>query len=353
MWSSYLPDAVEMITLCIALIVLSIYSRLYFKKKTHLYKAGIRKHLEEWISEMIFTEAEEGFVVSKEFYRIVKNPIGRRYVTDELVNCKKNFTGVTARNIVALYEQLGLKKYSLKKSNSNQWHLKARGIQELYFMDQGDALKRIYKNTNHPHEFVRMEAQVGLIHLIGFEGLRFLDVITYPITEWQQLRLLERLGYSTMNIRLYEAIPKWLLSPNDTVVVLALKLADEYQQLALHDSIVPCLQHAREAVRLQSVITLVRIADERTANFLAARFPQEQLPGKIAILDGLKKIATGEQAAFLTGLLEDENDTIKLKAARALSAAFPGGLTLLAEKGRLQPTPYEGIYLHVKQETML
>jgi hypothetical protein len=353
MWNSisYLLTAVEITSVCIAIIVLAIYSRLYYKKKTHLYKAGIRGHLEQWISEMIFNEPEEEFAVSKEFYRIVKNPTGRRFVIDELLNCKKNFTGATAQNIVALYEQLGLKKYSLKKSNSRHWHIKARGIQELYLMDQEDALERIYKNADNKHEFIRMESQTGLIHLLGFEGLRFLDVASYPITEWQQIKLLERLGYSKVNIKLYENIPRWLRSSNDTVVLFALKLADEYQQLSLHDSILRCLRHPNEAVRIQSVITLVRIAEEKTACCLVIYFVNGTFSCKLAILDGLKKIATEEQVAFLAGLLNDENDTIKLKAARALAAASPAGLALLAEKGQLQPHPYEEIYLHVKQET--
>jgi hypothetical protein len=98
------------------------------------------------------------------------------------------------------------------------------------------------------------------------------------------------------------------------------------------------------------VTTLIRIADERTASCLAAHFPQETFPGRLAILEGLKKIATDEQVSFLTALLNDENDTIKLKAARVLAAASPAGLNLLAEKGRLQPRPYEAIYLHVRQE---
>lgn len=355
MWNSisYLLIAVEITAACIALIVLTIYIRLYLNKKTYLYKAGIRQYLESWISEMISTDSGEGIVVSKEFSRIVKNPIGRRFVTDELVNCKKNFTGATAQNITALYEQLGLKKHSLKKSNSNRWYIKARGIQELYFMDQEDVLKRIYENTNNKHEFVRMEAQIGLIHLIGFEGLRFLDVASHPITEWQQIKLLERLGHSKLKIRLHETIPQWLQSPNDTVVVFALKLTDEYQQLSLHDPVLSCLAHPNEAVRLQAVTTLIRIADERTASCLAAHFPKETFSGKVAILDGLKKIATEEQADFLTGLLNDNNDMIKLKAARALAVASDRGLALLAEKGKEQPIPYEEIYLHVKYETSL
>ena len=157
-----------------------------------------------------------------------------------------------------------------------------------------------------------------------------------------------------MNVSLSKVIPQWLQSPNDTVVLFVLKLADEYQQLALHDPILRCLHHPNEAVRRQSVLTLVRIADEKTARHLAGHFPGETQANKLIILDGLEKIATEEQAPFLTGVLnEDENNIIKLRAAKALAVTSATGLTVLAEKSRQQPYPYEEIYLHVKSETAI
>jgi HEAT repeat protein len=349
----YLWVAIEITSVCIAIVVGTIYSMLYFKKKTYLYKARIRHHLEIWISSMIFGESAEISAVPRKFYRIVKNPIGRQFVTDELVACKKNFTGITAKNIIALYDQLGLKKYSFKKLNSPKWYVKARGIQELYLMDQSDTLTRIYKNTNNRHELVRMEAQIGVLHMTGFDGLRFLDVVSYPITEWQQIKLLEQLRHAKMTEKVGAAIPKWLRSPNNTVVQFALKLADEYQQLGLHDAVVECLQHPDEAVRRQAVKTLVRIANEKTAYWLAAHFPADTFANRLLILDSLGKIATGEESSFLTDLLNDENNIIKLKAAKALVLSSDAGLAILAEKSKRQPIPYKEIYLHVKSETIL
>lgn len=351
--STWLLTAIKGTTAGIALIIMLIYGRLYFKKKQHLYTTGIRNRLESWISEMISNESEERIRIPPEFIQIVQRPMGRRFVTNELVNCKRNFTGATAKNIVTLYEQLELKKYSLQKLSSSQWHIKARGIQELYLMDQSDTFKRIYKNTNNRHEWVRMEAQMGVLHLTGFDGLRFLDVVSYPITEWQQIKLLEQLRYSKMTERLSTAIPKWLESSNATVVQFALKLAAEFQQFPLHDAVVQCLQHPAGAVRRQAVSTLIRIANEWTPSCLTACFPEETIAGKLVILEGLKKIATEEQASFLTGLLNDENDSIKLKSAMALAVTSGTGLSVLAEKGRQQPHPYEEIYLHVKSETVI
>ena len=349
----YLLVAVQIITSGIVLIVGIIYSRLYFKKKTHLYKAGIRNHLEVWISDMIFNETEKAPAIPQKFRRIIKNRIGRQFVIDELIACKKNFTGITAKNIVALYEELGLKEYSFQKLGSLEWHIKARGIQELYLMDQSDTLKRIYKNTNNKHELVRMEAQIGVLHITGFDGLRFLDVISYPITEWQQIKLLEELGHSKMTERSGKAIPGWLQSTNNTVVQFALKLADEYQQLELHEAIADCLRHPDEVVRSQAIKTLVRIANEGTPSRLAAHFAGETFANKLLILDCLGKIAATDETSFLTGLLNEESNLIRLKAARALALSSGEGLAILARKSEEQPQTYQEIYLHVKAEMIL
>ena len=139
----YLLIAAAIVTIGIIILVFLIYGHLHFNRKEYWYQRAARLRLETWISEMIFSEPEERPPISNEFYKMAKNPAGRSFVLNELVNARKNFTDAAAENTKFLYEQLGLKKYSLKKLNSSQWHVKARGIQELYLMGQSDVLKSI------------------------------------------------------------------------------------------------------------------------------------------------------------------------------------------------------------------
>jgi hypothetical protein len=99
----------------IALTVSIIYLYLFYKKRNFFYTDRIRKHLETWITQIIMEEDPESIVISKNFYTILNNRVARQFAIDELIVCKKNFSGVVAENIIALYIQLGLKKYSLKK----------------------------------------------------------------------------------------------------------------------------------------------------------------------------------------------------------------------------------------------
>ena len=344
----HLLIGVEFMTACIVLIIVSIYIHLFRKKRLYLYTGSIKHNLENWISHIILEETTEGVELPPKFYRILKNRMARQFAIDELITCKKNFSGTVAEMIVHLYTQLGLNTDSQRKLKSARWHIKARGIQELYLMDQTDVLTTIYKNTNNKHEFVRMEAQTGVIHMSGFAGLRFLDVISYPLTEWQQIKLLEQLRLTSQKEDLGESIPRWLKSKNDTVVIFALKLADEYQQLAVTGNVVDCLVHPNEKVRTQAVKTLVRLADQQTPTILLGYFRKENFMNRALMLDALATLATDTHEDFLVSLLEDENNLIKLKAAVVLANCCSNGMDILEQKALAEPEPFERIRRHVK-----
>ncbi|GAC1384703.1 MAG: hypothetical protein NVSMB45_12920 [Ginsengibacter sp.] len=349
----YLITCIKALIFIMILIISATFVTLYIKKKNFLFKHHINRKLKALISTGILENSEDETAKGKieSFARTLNKPVFSQFTIDELIAIKGSIRGESVKNITSLYEKLGLKNISLKKLNSLQWFVKARGIQELYLMEQIDTLKKIYKNVNDKNEFVRMEAQVGIIHLTGFEGLRFLNVIEYILTEWQQIKLLERLRNFDMNHEfLAENIPKWLTSKNDSVIMFALKMAEDYQQYGMHDFIIRCLDHPNDLVRNQTIKALHTLADESTAKTVSVYYKDETYINKIAILSCLEVIATQKQVAFLAGLMEDPSDTIKLNAAKVLGKCSSEGLNLLEKMGALQAEPYQRIYLHVKQE---
>ncbi len=349
---NYLLLVVEILFLNFITIVIIIYITLYFKKRKFFFTRKVQQEMEVWVTQAILNdfEGERQFAIPKSFFRLLRNNLTKQFVIDELIKIKKNVTGTAANNVIALYESLDLKKYSLRKIRKRKWYEKTRGIHELYSMQQIDTLKKIYKDTNSKNEYVRMEAQVGVINMTGFDGLLFLNIVTYPITEWQQIKLLDQLKSSEDEGQLATNIPSWLESSNDTVVVFSLRLAEVYQQFSVYDSVVKCLRHLNVSVRIQAIKTLVQIANKETPLLLTEHYKGETFTNQIAILDALLKIATFEQSWFLIDLLDDENDLIKLKAARALAVCFSGGMEILEEKAKAPYGPYKKILLHIKYE---
>lgn len=340
---------VEIMGICIILIVILIYAQLLAKKRMYFYTQRIRSNIEVWISHIILEESVEGIDIPKKFYRMLEDPKARQVAIDELTNCKKNFSGIVAENIVALYNKLGLREDSLEKmQNKRKWYLQARGIQELYLMDQKNLLTKIYRETNSKNDFVRSEAQIAIIYMTGFNGLRFLDVISYPLTLWQQIKLLEQLRLFGKKEDLSDRIPRWLQSKNDTVIVFALRLAAEYQQYAVKDAIMGCLVHPSGAVRTRAIKTLIVLADEQTPFILTGYFSKENFDNQVHILNSLTSLATDEQAGFLEKLLDAPDNIIKLKASVVLANNCTDGLSVIEKRAVLEPEPFERILRHVK-----
>lgn len=329
--------------------VISTFIALSVKKRVYLTQKKVEKRFELFITKAMLDEwddAEDGFVIPKNFGRHFRSKIKRQYAIDALIQGKKNLRGKAAENIVKLYLKLGFKNDSIKKFKSGTWQIKARGIHELYMMDQKDMLKQIYKHANSVNDFVRMESQIAMIHFLGFDGLRFLDVISTPVSEWQQVRLLEQLR--PLEPDKMPGLKTWLHSKNDSVVLFALKLADIYQQFDAYAYVLDCLSHKNEQVRIQAVKTLIRIANDTTALSLTEQYKKERFTNRLNILTHLSGVASGAEQAFLEQEIESENQFLQLAAAKVLAESCSDGLEYLQAKAIVAPKKYEDIYKHVK-----
>lgn len=329
-------------------LIAKTYRILYVKRKKHKLKINIRQALEEWITETIISESNADFAVPEELSFIFKKTESRQMVIDELLRNKTNFTGIVSDNIIKLYYQLALNVDSINKIDGAKPGIQCQGIHELCVMEQKDQLLKVYRLTNSKSKDVRVEAQTAVLRWYGFRGLRFLDVLTFPITEFQQLRLLELLRQLQ-----FDEIPKleqWLTSANETVVNFALKITEHYKQSHVIHITEQCLSHKSEEVRIQAVKTLVAIANTSTAMLLTTAYYKESFTNRLNILKQLPAIATDEQQDFLVVQLTEGNEYLKLAAAKVLAQCTNEGMEILEAKGYDDPTEYQDIYLHIKSE---
>lgn len=343
---------IKVMIILMILLIITIYSYLSAKKKRHFHLLEIRNNLDPLITQIIVDESSATNFQIQELKKHLKTPLSRRYMIEELIRSKQNYSGEIAEKIIDIYLRLDLKKYSLNKIKKNQnWYVKARGIHELYMMEQKNSYPDIYDYTDAKNEFVRNEAQIGMIHLVGFKGLHFLETVTNPITDWQQLKLLEQLKLYPEKTDISADIPSWLSSTNDSVVVFALKLCDEFQYFQLISDIKYCLNHQSAAVKSRAVITLIQLENNQTAKILLNYFRWAPRKDQILILDGIAHMVTEENTEKLLEILDSSDDTIKLKAAIAIAHTSKSGLKILEEKSSLQPEPYQRILLHILTES--
>lgn len=340
----YLYGAALAFAVLTVILVALIYFYLYLKKRNFRRVERINEQVNSWIGQVLMEKELPEIELSTELQTYLRKKRNREYVIDNLIKIRKNLTGAPADSIVELYEKLDLKRDSVERFRSFAWHRKARGIYELYMMDQQEELPDIYKYTNSDNEYIRMEAQTAIIGFWGFEGLTFLDTLEQPFHEWQQLKILEQL--STLDTVTIDNLPQWLTSSNEYVIEFALKLADIYQQMEVHDVVVQSLESHNEKLRYQAIKTLGRIARPRTAEILIRRYPLETYENKRKILKQLRQIGTPEHVAFLKATIAQEDDLLKLEAVRALAAI---GDDILSQP-HTGDAVLESIVKHVKYE---
>jgi hypothetical protein len=294
-------------------------------------------------------ETEDGTTipVTDRAKKLMRNKHFRELLTKEIMSAKRSLSGTSADNLKHLYQQLKLNKYALISLKSRYWHIKAKAIQELTVMGMNEFATELYPYTNNQNELVRMEAQTALVQFHGFEGLRFLDIVTYPISDWQQIKLLQQLSLvPPSNI----SIDAWLKSTNNSVVVFALKLARNYHRFELHDNIVLCLDHEDPEVRLHAIHCLCEIYTDETSDQLISRFLNECFKNQLTMVKAFQNIGSEKDIMFLSSLLNNDNDEMKLCAARALAHSGPSGLTSLEDQAKTGGYPLNEMVSQIKGE---
>ncbi|MFD0940778.1 HEAT repeat domain-containing protein [Pedobacter boryungensis] len=305
------------------------------------------------IRNAIFSEQEENaddnpFPITGRTTKMLSNKHFKRLLTKELISAKKNISGASAINLKKLYIQLHLNEDALAKLNSSEWHVKAQAIQELGIMEQKEYLNKIYRLTNNKNDLVRMEAQTNIVKLYGFKGLRFLDVISYQLTEWQQIALLKEL--SMLPPENFNKIEKWLKSKNTSVIAFALKLTRTYHRFELYDQVIECLSHENEEIRFEAIYTLEKIYNIDTADVLLERYEYETLKNQKAIVSVMQNIASDESIPMLISFLNQGDNDLKRMIVRTVAHINTSSLLQLKELQTAQEYPLEQIIKQIEGE---
>lgn len=320
-------------------------------------KKRSRRNKELWYADITTIISQAIFSTNKEddpvdiSYRIemlLHNKGFRNTLINELIHAKKNLSGSSTLNLVKLYEVLQLDKNSLTKLHSSKWHIKAKGIQELAMLDQKKYVKEIFRLTNNPNVLVRNEAQCALISFYGYQGLRFLNVASYPISQWQQIQLLNKLGYEVP--KNFESVKNWLQSSNESVKIFALKLATVFNCYEVYENVINCLQIDSLQVRLNALEYLKKLPHVDTADNLIANYFFKSKIYKLAVIVALKDTGSEKQIPFLLKQLHDNDDDIKAAAARSLTGLHPSGVSFLQNHLFADENPWKAIFLHIKNE---
>lgn len=283
------------------------------------------------VSEVIFsevaTDTEEVIPLNNHTQILLQNKRFRKLINKEILLAKKNMSGVAAIFLQKFYYQLGLQEDVLHQLASKKWHIKAKAIQDIGIMELREYLTKVYRQTNHKNELVRMEAQLAVIRLTGFSGLRFLDVVSYQINDWQQIKLLNELSHLSSDN--FTEIEKWIASSNDSVVVFALKLVKNFHRFELYEQVLTCLQQPNEKIRKHAYLALEKIYTDTTSKVLLTYYDTETADNKAVMIQVIQEIGDETDIAILLSLVETASVEQQRTLVRAIAHLSSNGIPTL------------------------
>lgn len=213
---------------------------------------------------------------------------------------------------------------------------------------QRKQITKIYRLTNHPDELVRNEARTAVVKLTGFEGLRFLDLITYPITAWEQLCLLHELSFHKAES--FTQIDRWLNSKNNSVVEFALRLIEVYKLYDLHPQVLNCLSHTSLEVRKKTIAALSEIYQPDAAERLIGQFHNEAADMQIRIIQIFEIHGGDSELSFLLECLTHINAQVQAAAAKAVYHTQADGMVYLEQRVVVTDHPWTVLLPQLKRE---
>ncbi|MBN4085418.1 hypothetical protein JYT89_03650, partial [Flavobacteriaceae bacterium AH-315-B10] len=198
------------------------------------------------------------------------------------------------------------------------WYVIAKGIGELTRFNIEEAHDDVAKFINHPRKEVRNETKLYLVNLFRFEGLSFLNDLKTPLSEWNQVQLLEIL-HKFDDQQICDIKP-WLKSTNDTVVLFALKLAKIYNQFEVKDVLIELLSHKEKEVRIFTIEVLTNLYGIEAKEMLKTNFNESSLEEQLCFFQMLEKLVVPSDEPFIEKHLFHKDFEIQLLALKILKS---------------------------------
>lgn len=246
-------------------------------------------------------------------------PQNVQYLIDLMIRTQRSLLGENYHKLVILFNQIPPYGASVKKLSSEKWHIKARGIREIYEMDQKQYLTPIIKQLNNDNIYVRREAQIALVVFMGWESLRFLPYLKREMTLWQQIKIVEKL---------YDLHPKPNLkylrnsykSEKTYANELLMRIIRKYNLITELDFILRFIDNKNFDTRESAIycISSFYISDEQMLLLKEKLFKIPNVEQQIQLIKYIDKISFEKDLEFYKKLLYYGDDSIKLTTAEIL-----------------------------------
>lgn len=229
-----------------------------------------------------------------------------RIITKDLLSLYNSLSGSSKSNLKFLYIEAGFVKHSEDKMHSPSWQIKAQGIRELAQMKHGPVLSKLKEIAKDKHDIVKENAQISLVKMEGFNGLYFLNDKPTPISDWQQLNLIEALKeYRNSELPDFTV---WLSSSEDTVILFGIRLMRYFKQIKGSEKLIPLINHSNKKIKIETIQTISALNVTDALPTLIEQYSNESTEVKTEIIKTFGNLTQINNTDILIQWITESND---------------------------------------------
>lgn len=283
----------------------------------------IMQRVEPVLLEVIFTEGDAADLQAA-IKKLKKSIAGARIETNReilrllILKYHRNFGGSADQKLAQVYRETNLKEENLKNVNSREWAIRAKAITELGEMGIRETLFEILQHTDDENVHVRSEAQYAAVRMGGVKALSFLKDIKSPLSEWQQIRMLDEcLKYGA---EVFKDLEHWLASSNTSVVMYGLKVVHHLSMYRVKDQVINLLYHKNYKVQIKAVEACVKLLLQGALKNMHEIYELSRITRlKRTIIEAFGELGGASEVKFLEEIMNKENEyDLILEASRSL-----------------------------------
>lgn len=242
-----------------------------------------------------------------------------QYLIDLMIRAQRTMLGTNYEKLRLLFTQIPPYRASLSKLKSNKWHVKARGIREIYEMEQVQYIQEILKERNNPNIFVRREAQIAMVVFLGWKSLRFLPYLKRDMTLWQQIKIVEKLFALYPDAQI-QYLKKSYSTQRPYAQELLMRIIRKFNLFTEVDYIISFLDHENFDRRETAIycISSFTLTGEQLQTVKENIFRIPTTEQQVQLLKYIHQISDKPDLQFYDRILNTKNDILELSAAEIL-----------------------------------
>lgn len=242
-----------------------------------------------------------------------------QYLIDLMIRAQRSMLGENYLRLQTLFGQIPPYRASFSKLNSRKWYVKARGIREIYEMEQVQYIREITKERNNSNLFVRREAQIAMVIFLGWESLRFLPYLKREMTLWHQIKIVEKLYalYPDPNLKY---LKKAYSTTRPYAQELLMRIIRKFNLFTEVAYILNFLDHVNFERRETAIycISSFKLTGEQLQQVKDKIFRIPNTEQQVQLLKYIHQTSVTPDLEFYNKILQTDNDILELSAAEIL-----------------------------------